>query len=196
MNGLSMLMGMGGGAGYGQGNNDLMTMMLFQQMSNGGDSGDISDNKRLQMLLFAPLGKKFLTRIARKIQQVAEAEGRPIALSVAELHAADLLRDLEEEQEGDLKQIFKMARLSVRMRMLGASGIESGGGMGYQAERGEEEQSPQALSGGTIGGYVKGRLADRQTPMEELEEVMGKGEGTGNKAVKVSKAAIKKKSWE
>lgn len=189
MNGLSMLLGMGGGAGYGQGNNDLMTMMLFQQLTNSGDS-DISDNKRLQMLLFAPLGKKFLTRLARKIQQIAELEGRPIALRIAELHAADLLRDLEEEQEGDLKQIFKMARLSVRMRMLGASGIESGG-MGYQAEP-EEEQQQQALGGGAIGGFVKGRLADKQTPMQELEEVMGEGAGKP----KVAKAVIKKKSWE
>lgn len=189
-----MLMGMGGGgggAGYGQGNNDLMTMMLFQQLTNGGDS-EISDNKRLQMLLFAPLGKKFLTRLARKIQQIAEAEGRPIALRIAELHAADLLRDLEEEQEGDLKQIFRMARLSVRMRMLGASGIESGGMMSYPAEP-EEEQQQQAL-GGAIGGYVKGRLADKQTPMEELEEIVGEGEG--NKKIKVAKAVIKKKSWE
>lgn len=163
MNGLSMLLGMGGG--LDQGNNDLMTMMLFQQLTKNGDS-DISDDKILQKLLFAPLGKKFLTKLARKIQQIAEAEGKPVALTVAELLAAQIIRDLEEEQEGDLKQIFKAARTFVQMKMVGGSGIESGG-INYLPE----EERPQALSG-AIGGYVKGKLAEKQTPVEELEEVM------------------------
>lgn len=186
---LELLMGLGGmgePSNTGQGN-DFMSMMLFQQLMNGG--GDLSDNKRLQMFLFAPLGKKLLTRLAKRIQQKSLAEGIKMARSIAELHAADILRDLEEEQEGDLRQILRMARMSVRMSLLGSSGTELGN-IAYDAT--EKKESPSL----GVGGFVTGLLEEEKTPAEEIEEIVGEGEPKVKAKTTGKATTVKKKPWE
>lgn len=181
------LMGMlmGGGEGSTGQNNDMMTMMLYQQMM-GGNGDSLSDNKRFQMFLFAPIGKKFLAKIANQIQMRAQAEGKPLARAAAELLASDIVRDLEEEQEeGDLKQILHAARMSVRMGFLGSSGIEVGGNAQQQAAA---TGGQEASTLGHIGGYVTGRLEEQVSPIEELEEVMG---AAGKKEEKLEVTAKK-----
>ena len=187
---LELLMGLGGmgePGNTGQGN-DFMSMMLFQQLMNGG--GDLNDNKRLQMFLFAPLGKKLLTRLAKRIQQKSLAEGIKMARSIAELHAADILRDLEEEQEGDLRQILRMARMSVRMSLLGSTGTELGNIASYDAT---EKKESSSLG---VGGFVTGLLEEEKTPAEEIEEIVGEGETKVKAKTTVTAKTVKKKLWE
>ncbi len=163
------------GSDMGQGSgNDYLSLMLFQKLL-GGDS-DISDNNRLKMMLFAPFGKKLVTRLAQRIQQKSTAEGIPMANSTAELHAADIIKGLEEEQEGDIRTILKMARMSVQMNLLNSSGIE-------------HTPTPRPETLGT-GGYVKGILAEEKTPAAEIQEIV-----LGSKKEK-GKNKKNKKMWE
>jgi len=179
---LGLLLGGGEGMGAGLGggiNNDYFSMLLFSKAMSGEDVGD---DKRFQMLLYAPMGKKLLARLANKIRQKSRTEGVELAPSVAEMLASDIIRDIEEEQEGDMKQILKMARMSVRMNILGSPIMSNPITMMDTAQE-------NTLA---VEGFVKGRLVEEKTAQEELNALIAEKESSPQGTPK----SIQKKSWE